>query len=50
MFCAMSVLGISWEHPTHPNVLACSVYQFHVYFHLRIIHYLRMSLQQEDGL
>ena len=51
MFCVTSALGISWQHPNHPNLLAHAVYRFHVYFHVRIIlHELGISLPYEDGL
>ena len=51
MFCVTSALGISWQHPNHPNLLAHAVYRFHVYFHVRIIlHELDISLPYEDGL
>ena len=50
MFCATSALGISWQHFNHPNLLARTVYRFHVYFHLRLIlHDLGLSLPHEDG-
>ena len=35
MFCATSILGISWQHLNHRNLLVSSVYRFHVYFHVR---------------
>ena len=50
MFCVTSALGISWQHLNHPNLLVCSVYRFHVYFHIRLIlHELGISLPHEDG-
>ena len=50
MLCAISALGISWQHLNHPNLLVRSVYRFHVYFHVRLIlHDLGISLPHEDG-
>ena len=50
MFCMTSALGISWQHLNHPNLLVCTVYRFHVYFHIRLIlHKLRISLLRKDG-
>ena len=50
MFCATSAVGISWQHLNHPNLLVCSVYRFHVYFHMQLIlHKLHISLPHEDG-
>ena len=50
LFCATSALGISWQHLNHPNLLVCSVYKFHVYFHVRsILHNLGTPLPYEDG-
>ena len=50
MFCATGALGISWQHLNHPNLLVCSVYGFHVYFHVQLIlHDLGISLPHEDG-
>ena len=50
MFCATIALVISWQHPNHPNLLVCSAYRFHVYFHVRIIlHHLSISLPRKDG-
>ena len=37
MFCAISALGIFWQHLNHPHLLVRSVYRFHVYFHVRLI-------------
>ena len=37
MFCVTSVLGISWQHLNHPNLLVRSVHRFCVYFHVRLI-------------
>ena len=37
LFCATSVLGISWQHLNHPNLPVRAVYRFHVYFHVRLI-------------
>ena len=45
MFYATSAIGISWQHLNHPNLLLCSVYQFHVYFHVQIVlHHLAIPL------
>ena len=45
MFSVTSALGISWEHLNHPNLLARSVYRFHVYFHIQLmLHELGISL------
>ena len=50
MFCAISALGIFWQHLNHPNLLVRSVYRFHVYFHVRLIlHDLGISLPNEVG-
>ena len=50
MLCAISALGISWQHLNHPNLLVRSVYRFHVYFQVRLIlHDLGISLPHEDG-
>ena len=50
MFCVTSALGISWQHLNHPNLLVCSVYRSHVYFHVRLmLHELGISLPHEDG-
>ena len=50
IFCVTSALGISWQHPNHPNLLVCSVYRFHVYFHVRLIlHDLGIFLPPEDA-
>ena len=50
LFAITSALGISWQYLNHPNLLVCSVYRFHVYFHVRLIlHELGISLPQEDG-
>ena len=49
-FCITSVLGISWQHLNHPNLLVRSAYRLHVYFHVRLILYhLGFSLPHEDG-
>ena len=49
MFYATSALGISWQHLNHPKLLVCSVYRFHVCFHVRLIlHDLGISLPHED--
>ena len=37
LFCAISALGIFWQHLNHPNLLVRSAYRFHVYFHVRLI-------------
>ena len=48
-FAVTSALGISWQHPNHPNLLVRAVYRFHVYFHIRLIfHKLGVSLLHED--
>ena len=50
MFCAASVLGFSWQELNHPDLLVCSVYRFHMYFHVRItLHHLGISLPLEDN-
>ena len=50
MFCATSVLDISWQHLKHPNLLVRSVYRFLVHFHVQIIlHHLGISLPHEDS-
>ena len=50
MFCATSALGISWQHLNHQNLFVCSVYRFHMYFHIRLIlHELGISLPHEDS-
>ena len=54
-FCNVSttsVLCISRQHLNHPNLLVRSIYQFHMYFHVRIItHYLGiLLLSHEDGV
>ena len=50
MFCATSALGIWWQHLNYPNLLVCTVYRFHVYFHIRLIlHDLGILLPHEDG-
>ena len=50
IFCATSALGISWQHLKHPNLLVRSIYQFHLYFHVRIILYrLGVSLPHETS-
>ena len=50
MFCAASALGISWQHLNHQNLFVCSVYRFHMYFHIRLtLHELGISLPHEDG-
>ena len=50
MFCATSALGISWLQLNQPNLLACNVYRFYVFFHVRLIlHDLGISLPHEDG-
>ena len=49
IFCATSLLGISWQHLNYPNLLVHSVYRFHVYFHERLIlHDLGAPLPYED--
>ena len=50
MFCATSALSMSCQHLNHPNLLVCSVYRFHVYFHVQIIlHHLGIFLPHADG-
>ena len=50
MFCAISALGISWQHLNYPNLLACTAYRFHVCFHIRLIlHDLGILLPHEVG-
>ena len=50
LFAVTNVLGISWKHLNHPNLLVSAVYRFHVYFHVRLIlHELRISLPHKDG-
>ena len=50
MFAATGALGISWQHLNHPNLLICSIYRFHVYFHVQLIlHEIGISLPHEDG-
>ena len=50
MFAATSILGISWQHLNHLNLLVRAVYKFHVYFHIRLIlHELGIFLPDEDG-
>ena len=46
--CTTSAVGISLQHLNHPNLLVCSVYRFHVYFHVRLIlHNLGIPLLHE---
>ena len=50
LLCTTSAVGISWQHFNHPNLLVCSVYTFHVYFHIQLIlHDLGIPLPYEDG-
>ena len=50
MLCATIALGISWQLFSYPTLLVCSLYQFHAYFHVRIILYhLGITLLHEDG-
>ena len=50
IFCVTSAFGITWQHLNHPNLLVCSVYGFHVYFHIQLIlHELGISLPHEDS-
>ena len=50
MFAVTSALRISWQHLSHPNLLVCSVYRFHMYFHVRLIlNELGISLPLEDS-
>ena len=37
LFCVTSVLGISWQHLNHPNLLVRTVCRLHVYFHVPLI-------------
>ena len=37
LFAVTSALGMFWQHLNHPNLLVCSVYRSHVYFHIRLI-------------
>ena len=50
MFCDTSALGNLWQHLNQPNLLVCSIYQFHVYFNVQIIVYhLSIPLASDDG-
>ena len=51
VFCATSVLAISWKHLNYPNLpLLRSVCCVYVYFNVRIIpHHLGIPLPHEDG-
>ena len=50
LFCAISALGISWQHLNHPNLLVRSAYRFYVYFHVRLFfHDLGTPLPHKDG-
>ena len=50
LFAVTSGLGFSWQHLKNLNLLLCSVYRFHVYFHIRLIlHELGISLPHKDG-
>ena len=50
MSCARRAFGISWKHLNHPNLLVGSVFEFHVYFHTRIILYhFCVNLPHEDA-
>ena len=49
IFADTRALGISWQHPNHPNLLVRAVYKFHVYFHIRLIlHKVGICLPHED--
>ena len=49
MFCATSALRISWQHLNHLILFVCTIYWFHVHYHVRIIlHYLGISFPHED--
>lgn len=37
MLHAANAIAIFWKHLNYPNLFVCSVYQFHVSFHLLII-------------
>ena len=48
---AKSVLLNSWKLSNHPNLLVCNVYQFHVYFHIRVMFYhLDIPFPRKNGL
>ena len=50
MFAFTNSLGISWQNLNHPNLLARSVYRFHVYFYVRLIlHEIGIFLPHEDS-
>ena len=50
LFCVTSVLGISWQHLNHPNLLVRTVCRLHVYFHVPLIlHELGIFLPHDDG-
>ena len=50
MIRAGNVLSISWQHLNHPNLCVCSLYQFHVYFHVGItVHHLGIAFPHDDG-
>ena len=50
MLCSTKALSTLWQHLNHPNLLVRSVYQFHLYFHVRIILYhLSIALSHEHG-
>ena len=50
LFCAVSALGISWQHLNHPNLPVRAVYRFHVYLHVQIIlHDLGIPLPHGDS-
>ena len=45
-----NTFGIFWQHLNHPNLLVCSVYQLHVYFHVKImLHRFGIASLHEDG-
>ena len=50
LFSATSTLGISRQSLIYPNLLVRAVYQFHVYFHVRLIlHDLDVPLPYGGG-
>ena len=52
VFCATSVLGISWKHLKHPNLLVLRIVGCaYVYFYVPIIlHHLGIPFSNEDVL
>ena len=50
VFCVTRTVGISWQQLSYANFLVCSVYRFHVYFHVQIIlHDLDIPLPHKNG-